>query len=428
MLCLLLASRGAPRPTFYLALLAGLLMYGPHLAFFWTIFGPPAVVRWGILAAWLALFVVLFGWLVGKWGVARAVWMAPVLWMAVEYFRSELYLLRFSWLSLGYAFSEAPWIFARTGLGVYGVGLMIALLGGLAWRGSDWRWRAGIVVASGVLLAFLATERAPGSGSPGESVTVRAAGLQLEYPLEDELVRALNEVALKHPDAALVVLSEYTLQRPPADAIRQWCRENKRYLVVGGRDALESGAFYNTAFVIGPDGEVIFKQAKSVPIQFFADGLPAPRRRLWNSPWGAIGIGICYDLSYRRVMDDFVGQGAQALVIPTADESQWGERQHALHARVARVRAAEYGVPIFRVAGSGISQHVDAGGRELATAPYPGQGEIMVSQLAFGGPGHLPVDHWLAPLSVGAVLLLIAATLLKPHLKRRCAATLRVTA
>jgi apolipoprotein N-acyltransferase len=121
---------------------------------------------------------------------------------------------------------------------------------------------------------------------------------------------------------------------------------------------------------------------------------------LWDSPWGRIGFCICYDLSYRRVTDRLVELGAQAIIVPTADEISWGERQHRLHTRVAPVRAAEYAVPIFRVAGSGISQSVDARGQVLATAPYPGQGETIDARLQLGAPGHLPLDHWLAPLSV----------------------------
>jgi hypothetical protein len=51
----------------------------------------------------------------------------------------------------------------------------------------------------------------------------------------------------------------------------------------------DHAAFHNTAFVVGPDGDVIFEQAKSVPIQFFNDGRPATSQRLWDSPWGRIG-------------------------------------------------------------------------------------------------------------------------------------------
>jgi predicted amidohydrolase len=110
---------------------------------------------------------------------------------------------------------------------------------------------------------------------------------------------------------------------------------------------------YNTAFVIGTNGELVFRQGKSVPIQFFKDGLPAPDQKLWESPWGPLGLCVCYDLSYTRVTDKLARLGAKAIIVPTMDVADWGLRQHELHARVAPVRAAEYGIPIFRLASSG---------------------------------------------------------------------------
>ena len=129
------------------------------------------------------------------------------------------------------------------------------------------------------------------------------------------------------------------------------------------------GNFYDTAFVVGPDGDIVFRQVKAVPIQFFKDGLPAPEQKLWNSPWGKIGICVCYDLSYTRVTDRLVKLGAEALIVPTMDVVDWGQAQHELHGRIAPARATEYGLPIFRLASSGISQSVDCAGHVTATAP-----------------------------------------------------------
>jgi apolipoprotein N-acyltransferase len=199
----------------------------------------------------------------------------------------------------------------------------------------------------------------------------------------------------------LVVLSEYTLDGPVPDRLKQWCRQAKRYLVVGGKEPSPGGAdFYNTAYVVAPNGQVVFRQAKAVPIQFFKDGLPAAEQRVWDSPWGRLGICVCYDLSYTRVTDRLVRQGAQGLVVPTMDAAGWGEAEHRLHARVAPVRAAEYRVPIFRLASSGISQCVDAGGRVTASAPFPGEQAIVAGELALSAAGRMPPDRWLAPVCV----------------------------
>jgi apolipoprotein N-acyltransferase len=221
----------------------------------------------------------------------------------------------------------------------------------------------------------------------------------------------------KQPEAELIVLSEYTFSDPVPEKVLNWCRTQRRYLIVGGKDPVSKGEFYNTAFVISPDGEIVFRQVKSVPIQFFKDGLPAPEQKVWNSPWGRIGICICYDLSYRRVTDRLIKLGAEALVVPTMDVVDWGEQQHQLHALVAPIRAAEYGVPIFRVASSGISQMIDNRGRVLASCPCPGEGAILSGTLEFRGPGHIPLDRGLAPFATAVTGLVILAALWKG---RRC--------
>ncbi len=176
--------------------------------------------------------------------------------------------------------------------------------------------------------------------------------------------------------------------------------------MVGGKDPIADGDFYNTAFVIGPDGNVVFRQVKVVPIQFFKDGRPAREQKLWNSPWGKIGICVCYDLSYTRVTDRLVKLGAEALVVPTMDVADWGQAQHELHGRIAPTRAAEYGLPIFRLASSGISQVVDSAGRVTATAPFPGDGAGLAGTIELRGAGSRPLDRWLAPLAVGVTALL----------------------
>ena len=70
------------------------------------------------------------------------------------------------------------------------------------------------------------------------------------------------------------------------------------------------------------------------------------------------------------------------------------------NARVAPVRAAEYGVPIFRLASSGISQAVDQRGQIISRAAFPGEGETLFAGFRLPAKGALPLDRWLAPFSV----------------------------
>ena len=405
------------RQAFYSGFAVGLLIAAGQLGFFWRIFFGGAAALWVVYAFWVSLFVAisrLCWWRLPQ----RLGWLAlPFVWCGLEYFRSELYYLRFSWLSPGFAFAPMARKMGFGLLGTYGIGFVLA---GIASAGvfacAKSRTKAVLVLLLGMaglcLVGFL-------KGAPEPMVSsIRVAGVQMEFPTEPEVLIRLQDLLRAHPATELVVLSEYTFAEPVPAKIMDWCREHRRYLVVGAKEPTTGGNYYDTAFVISPEGKIVFQQGKCVPIQFFKDGLPARRQALWKSPWGMLGICICYDLSYSRVTDRLIREGAEALLVPTMDIVDWGQRQHQLHARVALVRAAEYGVPIFRVASSGISQLVDRSGRELASAPCPGEGAMISGVLEIRGPGKLPLDRFLAPFSVAVtgILLMGFAAMTKRHL------------
>ena len=196
------------------------------------------------------------------------------------------------------------------------------------------------------------------------------------------------------------MLSELAFDGIVPARIRKWCAQEKVHLVAGGKDPVsEDGkVFYNSVFVVGSDGMVLHKQAKTIPIQLMADGLPAPDQTLWDSPWGKLGFCICYDKSFTSVTDKLVRLGAQALIVPTADEIEWGAYEHRLHARIAPVRAAEHRLPVLRVASSGISQLIERDGRVTTTAPFPGDLAMLAGTLRLGETGRIPPDRLLGRL------------------------------
>lgn len=416
LICLLqLARLPNTRICFYTGLAVGMACYSPQLECFWRIFGVGAVALWLVLAFWIALFLVLSHLALVRFGPKRGAFLIPFLWTGLEYFRSELYYLRFSWLNVGYAFAE--WSIVPVGtFGTYGIGFIVAafaISSRFVRPEHLQRIRLIHVCQVTVLLALITAFLIPmPSKLPKASLVI--AGAQVEFPKPKQLLRVLDEIVASQgglslrgirvalTNADLVVLPEYTLDGEPTDELKAWCKANQKFLIVGGKDSSLGTNFYNTAFVISTNGEIVFKQVKSVPIQFFKDGLPAPEQKVWDSPWGKIGICICYDLSYTRVTDELLRQGAQMLIVPTMDVAEWGRHQHELHARVAPVRAAEYGIPIFRVASSGISQGVNHTGRIQSSAPFPGEGAILFfgARLSPGLKGSLPLDRWLAPFCV----------------------------
>jgi apolipoprotein N-acyltransferase len=401
-----LADQPNVRRAFYFGLATGFLCYAPQAWFLWKIFNAAAIVLWLVLAFWIGLFAAIVCGSIRRWGKVKTAWLIPVVWTGIEYFRSELYYLKFSWLNVGYALPFGSWLF-----GMYGIGFL-ALAVASAYFVSHWlKVTIWLLVFTVLFLMFL-----PAHPPSYEPKLAKIVGVQMEFPSENVIPKILNKALAKNTNAPIFVLSEYTLDGPVPDNLKNWCREHSRFLVVGGKDFLDNESdYYNTAFVVGTNGEIVFKQVKCVPIQFFKDGLPAPKQEVWNSPWGKIGFCICYDLSYTRVTDELVRQGAQLIICPTMDVESWGRHQHELHSRVTPVRAAEYGVPIFRVASSGISQAVSADGQVVAQTSMPGNGEIFSAQLRLPMRGALPLDRFLAPICTGITAVMVVA-LLVPNL------------
>jgi apolipoprotein N-acyltransferase len=393
------------RQCFYITLTVGFACVAPQLECFWRIFGAFAIALWLILAAWTTAFVALVRLALQKLGPWRASFLVPFFWTGLEYFRSELYYLKFSWLNIGYALAELP-LLPFKNLGVYGVGTFAACLAGALLFVSRRRIIAVAALIAGFSFLLVTTP------THDSNVKLTLAGVQLEFPDEPQILQSLDKLKTTHPNASLLVLSEYTMSHEPSAAMKDWCRANGKFLIVGGQDNSPGTNYFNTAFVISTNGEVVFKQVKRVPIQFFKDGLRAPDQDVWESPWGKIGLCICYDLSYTRVTDPLVRLGAQLLIVPTMDVSDWGQHQHDLHARVAPVRAAEYGMPIFRVASSGISQGVDRFGQVRVSTPFPGQEEMFTFTTTLVPRSSLPPDRLLTTLCLGVTVVFLLRSLM----------------
>ncbi len=406
--CLFLIARVATaRRAFYGGLAVGLAVYVPHLWFFAAVFGRAAVPVWLVASLPLAVFLVTLNAVHRRWGSTAALVLTPVLWTGVEYVRSERNALRFAWLLPGQAVAFLPGLRLLT-FGVYGVGFACAIVAALVVARPTWARAAGAVLTA-ALAAVMYWPATPVS----VDAPLHVAGVQLEFPSVPAAADALDRLAVAHPEAQVLVLSEYTFLGPVPPAVRDVVRRRHRYLVAGAEHPLPDGRYYDVAVVVGPDGADVFEQAKSVPVQFMSDGLPATGRRVWPSPWGPIGLAVCYDVSYADVMDDFVRQGARGLIVPTMDLEKWGgyERRR-LHGRLAPVRSAEYGVPVFGLWSSGTSQLTDRTGRVIATGGYPGQGETIAGPFDLGRPGRVPPDRPLAraaAVAVGGVVVALAA-------------------
>ena len=254
-----LCEQGSVRRAFYFGLVAGYLCYAPQAFFLWNILSGAAVILWLVLAFWVALFTTTACGAMRRWGKTKAVWLIPILWTGIEYFRSELYFLKFSWLNVGYLSTISSEIF-----GMYGSAfllMVLVILVGASGRCYLKITRVRELLAVVVIVAILAAMLVPAySGPPRRRVNI--VGIQLEFPSPNILPKILSQALAKNTNGQIFVLSEYTLNEKPGgvpDALKDWCREHGKFLVVGGKAFVTNEIYYNTAFVVGTNGDLVLQ-------------------------------------------------------------------------------------------------------------------------------------------------------------------------
>lgn len=115
----------------------------------------------------------------------------------------------------------------------------------------------------------------------------------------------------------------------PSTAMLCNLAKSKNIWIVGGSiPEREDNKLFNTCIVVNYEGEIIGKHRKvhlfdiDVPgkIKFKeSDSLTAGNSgTLFNTPWGMIGIGICYDIRFPEYAMMLREQGARMLIYPGA--------------------------------------------------------------------------------------------------------------
>lgn len=105
-------------------------------------------------------------------------------------------------------------------------------------------------------------------------------------------------------------------------------KEHGVFIIGGSVPEREGSSVYNTCVVVNPQGEIIGKHRKvhlfdiNVPgrITFKeSDSLtPGQSPTLVDTPWGCIGVGICYDIRFPEYAMLLRKKGAKILVYPGA--------------------------------------------------------------------------------------------------------------
>ncbi|HEU4338570.1 MAG TPA: carbon-nitrogen hydrolase family protein [Planctomycetota bacterium] len=107
---------------------------------------------------------------------------------------------------------------------------------------------------------------------------------------------------------------------PSTELIARACRDRDQWAILGmlERDPA-TGALYNSAAVIGPG--VVAGVYRKTHLPFLGVDRFAAKGdlglRVWPTPFGKIGVLICYDLSFPEAARVLKLQGAQLICVPT---------------------------------------------------------------------------------------------------------------
>lgn len=238
------------------------------------------------------------------------------------------------------------------------------------------------------------------------AVTLRACGVQLDPRIGEpqpnavavaaEILTAAEEGAelVVFPEAALTGYVFESAEEARAAAVRAdgaevesvaaACREAGVFAVVGAVER-EGGGLYNAAFLIGPDGLVgRYRKVHTLclGVDRFAHPGPDPFR-VWDLPFGRLGVNICYDGSFPESGRILRLLGAQLIVLPT----NWPHQR--LKRELVRVRAYENHVNYFAVNRVGVERGVRFDGGSVAAGPL---GELLAEGGVAAGRVHVEFD------------------------------------
>jgi predicted amidohydrolase len=133
------------------------------------------------------------------------------------------------------------------------------------------------------------------------------------------------------------------LDGPLVGALSGLARRHRTLLVCGLPEAAD-GRWFDTAVVLDADGTLAGAYRKThlfgtEPAVF----TPGDRLPVFDTGVGRVGVLICYDLEFPEPARVLAAQGAELLVVPTANMDPYAD----LHRVHARARAMENGVHLL---------------------------------------------------------------------------------
>jgi predicted amidohydrolase len=179
----------------------------------------------------------------------------------------------------------------------------------------------------------------------GAEVIVTPEGILEGYVIEE--ANTIKNIAEKN-----IVIERFKVIAEPLDGpyIKKACNlanELNIFFIFGFLES-RGAKLFNTAILVDPDGDIIGRYSKT----HFAEGYvikpetytPGDEYPVFNTPFGKIGIIICYDRQLPEPARIMALKGAQILIVPAygsyTDENGW-------NTALMRTRAYENKFPVI---------------------------------------------------------------------------------
>jgi len=115
---------------------------------------------------------------------------------------------------------------------------------------------------------------------------------------------------------------------PTRQALIEMAKDNKLWLVGGSIPECADGKIYNTSFVYDPAGNEVARHRKVHLFDIDVKGgqrffesetfTPGDQITTFETPWGKMGLCICFDMRFPELARVMALEGAQAVLVPAA--------------------------------------------------------------------------------------------------------------
>jgi len=130
-----------------------------------------------------------------------------------------------------------------------------------------------------------------------------------------------------------------------------------------------AGGVSNTAVLYAPDGALLGSYRKIHLFRLMQEHrylAPGDHATLCPTPWGPVGLAICYDLRFPELFRTMALAGAVIFLVP----AQWPVRRIEAWLLLARARAVENELVVAACNRVGIDDQVEFPGRSLVVDPW----------------------------------------------------------